>query len=169
MVVVRGQNDDEIEALTRWAWSRRITPRFLEIMSIGEGAKLRDSFVAGDEIRSRLAHLLVDNLAVPDRDRGPAKYVTARHDSSLRVGFITGSSHTYCAGCDRLRVSSDGTLRPCLATPDGVSAAEAARAGDTSAVQRALREAWLHKPDGERFKGCTEEGASKLSIRAIGG
>ncbi|RYE79269.1 MAG: hypothetical protein EOO74_03975, partial [Myxococcales bacterium] len=39
-----------------------------------------------------------------------------------RVGFISGTSDTYCGDCDRLRVASDGVLRPCLATNDGVEA-----------------------------------------------
>ena len=168
-VVVRGENDDELESLTRWSWEKGIVPRFLEIMAIGEGAKLADRVVTGAEMRAKLALLLVPEPARQEADRGPAKYVRARHDPKKKIGFITGTSDTYCAGCDRLRVSSDGMLRPCLATNDGVSAAAAARAGDSAAVGEALREAWTKKPDGEVWKGCTEETASHVSIRAIGG
>jgi GTP 3',8-cyclase len=169
-VVVHGENDEEIEALTLWAWEKGIVPRFLEVMQIGEGAKLKDRVVTGAQMRSRLAHLLVDEVAEREVDRGPAKYVRARHDPAKKVGFITGTSDTYCAGCDRLRVSSDGMLRPCLATNDGVSAASAARGGDAGAVAAAVHEAWTTlKPDGEVWKGCTEETAARVSIRAIGG
>jgi cyclic pyranopterin phosphate synthase len=168
-VVVRGENDDELEAITRWAWDRGIVPRFLEVMAIGEGAKMQDRVVSGAEIRAALAHLLADATAVRDPDRGPARYVAARGAPHLRVGFITGTSDTYCAGCDRLRVASDGTLRPCLATEDGVSAEAAARGADPDAVRRAVAEAWTKKPDGTSFKGCTEESAARVSIRAIGG
>jgi cyclic pyranopterin phosphate synthase len=169
-VVVRGENDDELEELARWAWDKGIVPRFLEVMAIGEGAKLADRVVTGAEMRARLAHLLEDETACVEANRGPAKYVRARHDSSKKIGFITGTSDTYCAGCDRLRVSSDGVLRPCLATKDGLSAATAARAGDATAVAAAVHEAWTTmKPDGQVWKGCTEETASHVSIRAIGG
>jgi cyclic pyranopterin phosphate synthase len=85
------------------------------------------------------------------------------------VGFISGTTDTFCKGCDRLRVASDGTLRPCLATDDGLAAAAPARAGDASGVTAAVHEAWKHKPDGEAWKGCTESTAQHLSIRAIGG
>jgi GTP 3',8-cyclase len=168
-VVVGGENDGELEAIVRWCWDRDITPRFLEVMMIGEGPKLRSRVISGAEMRARLAPLLIPEDARVDPDRGPAKYVRARHDSRLRVGFITGTTDTYCAGCDRLRVASDGVLRPCLAKNDGVSAASEARAHDPAAVAEALREAWMLKPDGERFKGCTEESAAKVSIRSIGG
>jgi len=168
-VVVQGENDDELEAITQFAWARGITPRFLEVMLIGEGAKMEGRVVTGASMRRSLAHLLEDDEARRDPDRGPAKYVASRHDPRARVGFITGTSDTYCAGCDRLRVSAEGTLRPCLATNDGVSAEESARAGDANGVVRAVAEAWRMKPDGTTFKGCTEESASGVSIRAIGG
>ncbi len=168
-VVVRGENDDELESIVRWSWARGITPRFLEVMAIGEGAKLKDRVVTVPEMRAQLAPLLSTDEAQREHDRGPARYVTARHDTALRVGFISGTSDTYCKGCDRLRVASDGMLRPCLATEDGVSAAAAARSGDSDAVVSAVSRAWTMKPDGDVFKGCTEESASHVSIRAIGG
>ncbi|MFO0677350.1 MAG: GTP 3',8-cyclase MoaA [Polyangiaceae bacterium] len=168
-VVVRGENDDELHALARFAWDRGITPRFLEVMAVGEGAKLRDRVVPGDEMRARLADLVGDDVARTDPDRGPAKYVVSRSDPTKRVGFITGTSDTFCAGCDRLRVASDGMLRPCLATNDGVHAENEARAGDVDGVRDALERAWAMKPDGTTWRGCTERSAASVSIRAIGG
>jgi len=168
-VVVRGENDGELGAIAEWAWARGIVPRFLEVMAVGEGAKMQDRVVAGVEMRAALAHLLADDTPARDPDRGPAKYIRARHDARKRIGFITGTSDTYCAGCDRLRVASDGTLRPCLATEDGVPGEAAARTGDPAAVAAAVAAAWSQKPDGRTFKGCTEESAARVSIRAIGG
>jgi cyclic pyranopterin phosphate synthase len=66
-------------------------------------------------------------------------------------------------------VSSDGTLRPCLATNDGVAAKSEAERGDLGAVARAIDEAWSMKPDGRTWKGCTEASAASVSMRAIGG
>lgn len=168
-VVVRGENDTELEALTRFAWEKGLIPRFLEVMAIGEGAKFASRVVSAVEMRASLGALLEDEAPVREADRGPAKYVRARHDPRFKVGFITGTTDTYCAGCDRLRVSSEGMLRPCLATDDGVSAADAAERKDPAAVSAALAEAWKMKPDGESWKGCAEPTAAKLSIRAIGG
>jgi len=168
-VVVRGENDEEIEAIVRWCWERGLVPRLLEVMAIGEGAKLADRVVTAAEMRVRLAHLLEPQDGEREANRGPAKYVRARHDASKRVGFITGTSDTYCKGCDRLRVASDGTLRPCLATNDGVAAGDLARAGDERRVVAAIGEAWAKKPDGDVWKGCTEDEAAKVSIRSIGG
>ncbi|MDP9033197.1 MAG: radical SAM protein [Myxococcota bacterium] len=169
-VVLRGDNDDELESIVRWAWQRGIVPRFIEVMRIGEGATLApEKLVGAAEMRSRLARVLGDEPGEQEADRGPARYVTARHDKSLRVGFITGSTDTYCETCDRLRVASDGVLRPCLATNDGVAARELAQSGDVDGLVDAVAEAWALKPDGATWKGCTEETAALVSMRAIGG
>ena len=169
-VVVRGENDEELEQLVRWSWERGIVPRFLEVMQIGEGAKLADRVVRASEMRARLGHLVEHHAeAVAEADRGPAKYLFARHDPTKKVGFITGTSDTYCKGCDRLRVAADGTLRPCLATNDGLAAGHIARGGDASEIASAVHDAWKLKPDGEVWKGCTEPDAAAVSMRGIGG
>jgi GTP 3',8-cyclase len=169
-VVLRDENDDELADLVAWAVAREIVPRFIEIMRIGEGARLPErALVGAAEMRARLAHLLADDAGAPDPDRGPAKYVPLRADPRRRVGFITGTTDTYCGSCDRLRVASDGVLRPCLATNDGVAAMHLAEAGDVAGIVAAIGDAWALKPDGETWKGCTEETAAGVSIRAIGG
>ncbi|MBX3227170.1 MAG: radical SAM protein [Labilithrix sp.] len=172
-VVVKDENDAELEAIVRWCWERGIVPRFLEVMLIAEGAKLRDRVVRASEMRARLAHLLESGDAQAEADRGPAKYLFARHEPERglgrKVGFITGTSDTYCKGCDRLRVAADGTLRPCLATNDGLPAARIARRGDVDGIAEAVADAWTKKPDGDAWKGCTEPDAARVSMRGIGG
>jgi cyclic pyranopterin phosphate synthase len=169
-VVLRGLNDHEPEAVVRWAWARGITPRFIEVMGVGEGGRIwKDRLVPAAEVRLRLAHLLSSAHGAQDPDRGPARYVPARERAGARVGFITGSTDTYCEGCDRLRATSDGVLRPCLSTNDGVSVAEDLRDGaGPEVVGERLREAWALKPDG-RWKGCTEHTARAVNMRATGG
>lgn len=169
-VVLRGENDDEIERITQFAWERGLVPRFIEVMPIAEGARIvAERLVPAAEILERLAPWLSSDVPVVDPERGPAKYVTSRHDPKLRVGVITGTTDTYCKGCDRLRVSATGVLRPCLATDRGVGAAAAARAGDPELIARTVAEAWRLKPDGDVWRGCTEPTAGTVSMRAIGG
>lgn len=166
-VVIGGENDVELEALTRFAWSVSATPRFLELMTVGEGARLRDRVIGYAEMRARLAHLIHEDEA-PKRDeaRGPAIYVRG---SEGRIGFITGTTDTFCDGCDRLRVTSLGELRACLATNDGVDVSRAIRESDLEAIGRGLDEAWAKKPDGVIWKGCTEDSAASVNMRATGG
>ena len=136
---------------------------------------LRDDYAE----RVRRGREMLDAFAtLRERDRGPARYLRARDEhgaapaGARRVGFITGTSDTYCAGCDRLRVSSDGVLRPCLARPEGVALGSALRAGDAAQgaarVGEALAQAWAQKPPDD-FRGCTEADAARVSMRATGG
>lgn len=164
-VVIRDTNEDELPTIVEYAWKRGITPRFLEIMPIGEGANVQHALVPYDEMVLQLRDLLEQASPTRDPDRGPAKYLRAKHTPNLRVGFITGTSDTYCNACDRLRVSARGELRPCLATPDRVPADTT----DASRVATQIHQAWTQKPDGQTFKGCTEPSARKVSIRQIGG
>ncbi|AKT41477.1 GTP 3',8-cyclase MoaA [Chondromyces crocatus] len=169
-VVLRGQNDHELESLLLWAWERRMIPRFLEVMPIAEGARMvKQHLITAAEMRDRLAEHLLPEEAAVEPGLGPAKYIRSRRDPTLRVGFISGTSDTYCDTCDRLRVSSTGVLRPCLATDDGVDASKEAHAGDLNGILARLDEAWRLKPDGTVWKGCTEETAASVSMRAIGG
>jgi len=168
-VVLRGENDDELESITRWAWERGVVPRFIEVMPIGEGARVAHQLVSAAEILKRLGHLLEPDAPVVDPERGPARYVRSLADSGRRFGVISGTTDTFCDNCDRLRVSSTGVVRPCLAKDDGVEAASILEGGDREALARAIVDAWRLKPDGGTWKGCTEETARTLSMRAIGG
>jgi cyclic pyranopterin phosphate synthase len=164
------RNDDEVAAITRWAWSIGATPRFLELMTIGEGAKLARRVVPYREMCALLSEL-VEIDANPNRleDRGPAGYLRARDGSGRAVGFITGASDTFCAGCDRLRATSNGALRPCLATNDSIDVRGAVRSGDLEGIGRGLDEAWAMKPDGSEWNGCNEASAAGVNMRATGG
>jgi len=162
-------NADELVDLVRWAWSIDATPRFLELMTVGEGAKLRDRVVPYATMRASLSALVTDDPLEKPADRGPARYAKANDGSGRRVGFITGTSDTFCDGCDRLRVTSEGALRPCLATNDQVDVSAEIKEGDVEAIARALDEAWAMKPDGKSWKGCTETTAASVNMRATGG
>jgi cyclic pyranopterin phosphate synthase len=162
-------NEDELIEIARWAWSMGATPRFLELMSVGEGARARGRFVAHAVMRARLDALLASGPESPARDRGPARYIDARDGSGRSIGFITGSSDSFCEGCDRLRVTSHGELRACLATRDAVDVRGAIEAGDAGAILEGLESAWARKPDGHVWRGCAEESAATVSMRATGG
>lgn len=169
-VVMRGVNDDELARIVEWSWERGLVPRFIELMSVGVASRMAPrSLVTAQEMSERLAHLLEPGVPAAEPDRGPAVYLRARRDPSLRVGFITGASAPFCSSCDRVRVTSEGTLRPCLAIRDGVRVGRAARAGDVDAVAAAIVAAWKGKPDPSRWRGCAEAAAANVSMRATGG
>lgn len=133
-VVVRGHNDKDLAALVEWAWDRGVTPRFIELMPLGEGAKLgREAVVSVAEMKATLSDLLEPEASPEYRlDRGPAGYMLARDGSGRKVGFIGAVTDNFCHRCNRVRVTARGEIRACLASPSGFSLRDALRAHDAA-------------------------------------
>lgn len=112
VVVLRGINDHEIDAFHDLSASADVEVRFLELMRIGTARELFDErFVSVAEIIARLSR------RTRLKDVPVASDATAfRRDSLLgaRLGFIAGESLPFCGSCSRIRLSSIGSLRPCL-------------------------------------------------------
>ena len=147
VVVIRGVNDDELEDFARLTIEHPWHVRFIELMPVGDlanelGALSLEHVVPSDEILTRLeriAPLRAD--AGPARGNGPAAY--HRFDGAAgTVGVITPMSHTYCAQCNRVRLTADGRLRTCLFGDHEVDLRAPLRAGDPLEphVRRALAE-----------------------------
>jgi cyclic pyranopterin phosphate synthase len=115
VVVMRGINDDEIHDFARLTLDYPLHVRFIELMPVGELASLTwDHVVPSDEILARLSDVAsMVSDAGPARGNGPARYF--RFDGAPgSVGVITPMTHTYCASCNRVRLTADGRLRTCL-------------------------------------------------------
>ncbi|MFW5920770.1 MAG: GTP 3',8-cyclase MoaA, partial [Polyangiales bacterium] len=154
-VVLRGVNDDEIERLVDFAWDMDATPRFIELMPLGEAAKLpRDRFTSNDELIARLARtrLSLDTDRARDAGAGPARYLEARDGSGHRVGFISALSDNFCDSCNRVRVTARGDIRACLADRRAVSLRDVMRAGGTDAdLAWAMQWSLSGKDEGHHF------------------
>ena len=69
------------------------------------------------------------------------------------IGFISPVSEHFCQACNRLRLTADGKLRPCLFSDDEVDLREPMRQGATPQdIKRLIREAASCKPEGHRLK-----------------
>jgi len=115
VVVMRGINDDEIEDFARLTLSHEWHVRFIELMPVGDMRALTwEHIVPSDEVLSRVARLapLVATEG-PPRGNGPASYYRLK-GARGSVGVITPMTHTYCASCNRVRLTADGRLRTCL-------------------------------------------------------
>jgi GTP 3',8-cyclase len=151
IVALGGINDDEAGRLVDWAWSLGITPRFIELMPLGEAAKLpSESFLGQAQLRTLLGDRVADVAdAHGIAGQGPARYLHARDGSSRKVGFITAVSNEFCGSCNRVRMTARGDLRACLASRSAISLRDALREG---ADERML--AWLiHGALGTKLSG----------------
>lgn len=167
VVALRGETDDEAARIVDWAWARGITPRFIELMPLGEGALLDPKMrVEAAEIRARLG----DRVGAPvesEADRGPATYLEG---SGGRVGFITPLSHEFCASCNRVRVTAQGDIRACLASRRAFSLRDCMRGGgDDRDLAWMLWTAVRGKAPGHAFLDPTEDEHTRVGMSLIGG
>ncbi|HEY6220648.1 MAG TPA: GTP 3',8-cyclase MoaA [Gemmatimonadaceae bacterium] len=115
MVVMRGINDDEIEDFARLALDRPWFIRFIELMPVGDMRELTwEHVVPSDEVLERIRRVGSLESFSPDvPGNGPAAYYRLAGGRGA-IGVITPMTHTYCASCNRVRLTADGRLRTCL-------------------------------------------------------
>ena len=114
VVLMRGANDDEIADFAALTRERPWHVRFIELMPTGSNLALSaEAFVSCTEALRRLSAIgQLDPVAGP-RGNGPATYYRFPGAPGT-VGVITPMSHDYCDRCNRMRLTADGQLRPCL-------------------------------------------------------
>ena len=145
VVVMRGINDDEIEDFARLTIEHPWHVRFIELMPVGEMRELTwEHVVPSDEVLGRVAALgALAPDGGPPRGNGPAKYYRL-DGASGTVGVITPMTHTYCASCNRVRLTADGRLRTCLFGDHEVMLRDPLRAGVP--LEPLFRDALAAKP-----------------------
>lgn len=107
-VLMGGINDDEIADFVTLTKTMAVDVRFIELMPMGECASWpKERFLNADEVLARCPELApVDVEGVARRYRLP--------DAKGTVGLIRPMSHAFCGDCDRVRITADGMLKPCL-------------------------------------------------------
>jgi cyclic pyranopterin phosphate synthase len=114
-VLIRGINYDEVEDFVRLTLGRSLNIRFIEFMPSGEVLKdnYRDKFISVLEIKESLAEKYSFKPIDINSGNGPAKYYQIKGGQGT-IGFITALSQHFCKTCNRIRLTSEGKLRPCL-------------------------------------------------------
>jgi len=111
-VVLGGINDDEIFDLVEFSQKNYLIVRFIEYMPIN-GMGNRKWYVSNEIVRNIIEKKWGKLKPVPFIGNGPARYFVTR-EGNVPVGFISFISHPFCKECNRLRLTCDGKLRPCL-------------------------------------------------------
>ena len=144
-VTVRSLNQDYL-AFAKLSIDRPLHVRFIEYMPVGEST--------GSDLVSTL-----------DDDKplgwGPARYFQFPGAKGT-VGFISPLSRHFCSECNRLRLTADGKLRPCLFSDREVDVRAALRTGGEDAVYECFLEALNLKPDEHHDKVGTERKMSQI-------
>lgn len=173
-VTVRSLNQDYL-AFARLSMDRPLHVRFIEYMPVGDSAGVAgcgwgpDDVVPNEEV--------LETINAQAREAGLPGLVPAGGDSPLgwgparywefpgakgTVGFISAMSNHFCSQCNRVRLTADGKLRPCLFSDVELDVRDALRRGDDEGVRAAFAEALRIKPDEHHNKVGTERNMSQI-------
>jgi cyclic pyranopterin phosphate synthase len=149
-VPIRGYNDEEIVSLAALGGEKNIAIRFIELMPLGSAKDLKP--VSGGETAAIIEEAF-GALAPFEgvQGSGPAVYYSLPGFAG-KIGFISPLSHGFCETCNRLRLTSEGFLKPCLSSTLGFDLRELLRSGAC---------------DGELIRVITEAAAKKPAFHTL--
>ena len=168
VVLIRGKNDDEIADFAEATRSRPWHVRFIEIMPTNSNLDLStEGFFSCQESLARLRELGEMEPVTGPEGNGPATYYQFAGAPGT-VGVIAPMSHNFCDGCNRLRLTADGYLRPCLFGEIQTNLKDPLRAGDdlVPLIEKTLR----IKPERhDLVKGSAAGSCGLISLSQTGG
>ena len=164
MVVMRDFNLDQIGAMVDYCLENGFTLRFIETMPVGEaGREARARYVSLESVQA----MLDERYGLEPSDMqgaGPAKYSKVR-GTELRIGFITPMSQHFCGSCNRVRLSSEGTLYLCLGQQDRLELRPLLRDGlGDDRLKEAIVEAVRRKPEKHEFDSKPDQVVRVMSM-----
>jgi len=181
VVVVRSLHQDLL-GFAKMTIDRPLHVRFIEYMPVGEPeegsgchADVGHGWTAADSVPSEeVLELLsaqgveagLGELIPVGRDEAPGGWGPARYyrfaESQGTVGVISPLSHHFCAECNRLRLTADGRLRPCLFCDDELDVRTVLRDGTDDEVRAIIREALRIKPENHAERIGTDRQMSQI-------
>ena len=166
-VLMRGRNEDQLIPLVEFAAERGLMLRFIELMPVSHSDVLDESnFLPVAEARRRLEQQFGALIPEPTfRTNGPSSYykVAGREQ---RIGFIGAMTNLhFCESCNKLRLTCDGKLRPCLGSYLEFDIMKVLRAGATDAeLKRFFLDVVERKPEQHDFRESYQPGRMMVAI-----
>jgi len=154
MVVMKGTNDDEIEAMVDYGLEKGVEGRFIETMPIGPaGVSMMDQHYPADKILARIKkHVGTDLIPSSGKSHdGPSRNFLIA-GTNIKIGVISAVSQHFCETCNRVRLTAKGVLALCLGQEDSVDLRTSLRNGVTDKeLEQIITDAMLKKPEKHFF------------------
>jgi len=166
-VLMRGRNEHELASLVRYARQENLLVRFIELMPVSTSDVLSDdNFLPTAEARRIIERDFGPLIPEPEfRTNGPAVYYRFQ-DFPQRVGFIGAMTDLhFCEACNKLRLTCDGKLRPCLGSHLEFDIKSPLRQGASDdELARFFLEVVERKPEQHDFRSNYQPGRKMVAI-----
>lgn len=166
-VAIQGMNEKDLLELAKLTYKWPVDVRFIELMPIGcgksfTGIPTEDLLELFEEAGLKFQEVMAS------QGNGPAEYVQLE-GAKGKVGFISPMSHQFCDECNRIRITPEGFLKPCLHSKEGIDIKQSMRDGATDEdLVKILRKGILMKPASHKFLEMTTIQDDR-SMNQIGG
>ena len=167
MVVMRGVNDAEIDAIASLALDRPYTVRFIEYMPSSREDRWQSLVVPGQEILTRLAAKFPLQPVPRHELAGPAREYRIPGAAGT-LGIITPVTGHFCGDCNRIRVTSTGRAKSCLFSGDDLDLKPFLGVDDAAPLEDALRRIVVAKPGRHQISRQSAH-HTPFAMSAIGG
>ena len=149
-VLIRGENDSQAEKLIDIARNNKIDVRFIELMPFSDEGENKDLVIKGEELLEKFPYLkpVTYEKARDSFESSVARYYQGEGFLG-RIGFITPVSDKFCSNCNRIRLLSDGKIKPCLGSDLTFDLRDCI--GDDKLLKQRVKEAILSKPQSHNF------------------
>lgn len=159
-VLIGGFNDDEIPALAELTRRYPADVRFIELMPMTENEEFgQQAYVPGSTVLTALPDLMEAT-----QSDGVAKLYRLP-DAQGNIGLISAVSSHFCAACNRIRLTADGKLKPCLHSDQEYSI----KGMDFDGMRQEIQRTILSKPLCHAPLSATERSGAKRAMNKIGG
>ena len=166
-VLMRGRNEEDIYPLIRFARREKLLLRFIELMPVTSQEMLTEAnFMSIGEARRRIESEFGSLVPEPEfKTNGPALYYRFG-DCSQRIGFIGAMTNLhFCENCNKLRLTCDGKLRPCLGNHLEFDIKTPLRQGaDDDQLKRFFSQVVERKPKQHDFRNDYQPGRKMVAI-----
>lgn len=162
-VALRGINDGEFDRLLAWCGDNGFDLTLIETMPLGDvGTDRTNHYLPLDCVQARLEQNWT-LLPTVHGTNGPARYLRVAETGTL-LGLITPMTHNFCDTCNRVRVTSTGTMYTCLGQDDQMDLRAALRRNESNeALNFAITTAIRGKPKGHNFVIGPDHGLPSLA------
>lgn len=161
-------SDEDIISMANLAKNTNIKVRFIEIMPIGYGNKF--NFLSNEDILSSISNVFgLYKISEKVHGNGPATYVHFENFVS-DIGFISAVSHVFCKSCNRIRITCDGKLKPCLDFNSTLDIKELILNNTPKEeITIKIKNAIYNKPKSHSFDNLLNEDKDRRKMYQIGG
>lgn len=167
-VLIGGFNDDEIIDMASLTLKQDTDVRFIELMPMYDSGDFNESsFIKGSVVIEKLeTEFGKDNVAIisDDKNRQVARLYKIKNAKAL-VGIISPVSNHFCYECNRIRLTSDGKLKPCLHSNEEISI----KGMSEQEMEKMFRLAIEHKPKQHEFLSYSSRSNAHRNMNQIGG